>query len=83
VLFSAHEVVGLLSELTGAVAPRLLSAEQLAERWGVAIAEVDSWHAEGLLPRPLRVRGITFWRFADILLWEATRPEQEACVYTR
>ena len=61
-----------LAGLVGAVAteaPRLLSALELADRFGVPSVEVEAWAAEGLLPDPVLVEGRRFWRQLDIELW--------------
>jgi len=68
--FSLADVGRMLGELTGARAPRLLSAVELAERFGVPAGEVDAWESEGLLPDPLMIDGRRFWREVDVVLWQ-------------
>lgn len=47
----------------------LVSAAELAHLLGISRSTVWSWHASGEIPLPLRIRGATRWRRAEIARW--------------
>jgi excisionase family DNA binding protein len=50
-----------------ATAPRLLTIQQVAKRYGVAIRTIRRWEAQGNLPRGVRLTKSTVrWREDDL-----------------
>ena len=53
-----------------------LSANFLAERYGVHQKTIWRWTRNGQFPAPIQLTpGCTRWRHADVLAWEQSRPE--------
>lgn len=52
----------------------LLSAEQLAERWGMSSGTLENWRAKKKGPNFLRIGGakgsLIYYRMADVLAYE-------------
>ena len=50
---------------------KLLTAEELAERWKIAVRTLDGWRAAGKGPVWLKIGGQIRYRLADVLAYEA------------
>ena len=51
----------------------LLRRKDLARRYGIVLTTVDRWHAAGILPPAIYLKGcaIPLWRGGGLLEWEA------------
>jgi len=52
-----------------ALEPLLLSARDLAALLRLSVRSIRSLDTAGRLPKPLRIGGRVFWRFAEVLAW--------------
>ena len=50
---------------------KLLTAEELAERWVIAVRTLEGWRNAGKGPVWLKIGGQVRYRLADVLAYEA------------
>ena len=49
-----------------------LTANQVAERYGVRRSTIERWVRDGVFPQPMRINGTTpRWRLLALFQWEA------------
>ena len=59
-------------------APLLLSGQQAAAMRGKSIRTWCNWDSAGLVPRPIRIRRCTLWRWDELRQWiEADCPSRQ------
>lgn len=51
-------------------AERILSRQEVADRYGVPVQTVSAWKQRGYGPRSFRVGKYTRYRLADVIEWE-------------
>lgn len=64
-------------ELVDLLAGRpLLTRKDLARRFNRCLRTIDQWHADGILPKPVYLRGCAFpfWRPNEVLAMEKKLP---------
>ena len=50
---------------------KLLTTEELANRWKVAVGTLENWRHQGKGPTWLKIGGQARYRLADVLAYEA------------
>lgn len=55
--------------------PELMTVKDVAAHFGCGVSTVWRWHQSGVLPKAVRIGGLTRWRRADI---EAVLNDTEA-----
>lgn len=56
----------------------MLDKQGLAERFNVTVTDICQWHARRVLPEPIRLDGVHFWRESDIeLFWDYMQARHE------
>jgi predicted DNA-binding transcriptional regulator AlpA len=57
---------------------KLLPLRAMVERYSVTERTIDRWLASGILPEPLRINGIRYWRLGELERRERERMGSQA-----
>jgi hypothetical protein len=57
---------------------KLLPMRAMVDRYSVTERTIDRWLTSGILPEPLRINGICYWRLGELEQRERTRMGTQA-----
>jgi predicted DNA-binding transcriptional regulator AlpA len=57
---------------------KLLPLRAMVERYSVTERTIDRWLTSGILPEPLRINGIRYWRLGELEQRERARMGSQA-----
>lgn len=60
-------------EIIQAATEKILSRQEVAERYGVPVQTISAWKQKGYGPRSFRVGKYTRFRLSDCLAWEESQ----------